>query len=395
MPQTPKMTLGKEMRYLLLVLVSMSLLLGGCGTINAERESYMKDSVYEKRRYFGDAVSSPEFSRYEMGLGYEVSDGKLLVRIDPQEIYTQSKELFVVKNAVSYERYGPIRYSPPTCIFSVVTVFNVLFAMIDDNYAESLKKSCYKVYEWDKREKELPPESAGIKTVELVKRDYRDADGRITFFLEADGKRVNQTNLTGFRESNRSGSYEWVVNNWFDFSRLNQGDDLDVIIANQRNKENFILLKKVSISDEDSENLIFQHKFDAVVSFMAACEYCNYQLKALSRLEVAEFDHLGVDYYYYAWKSDRYFVKGRNGEKVDSLDIGRIASCLNERFSYGAARVKDFFGKTESGHRSDFRLIEDIYEPERSKMRTPGPDIDDIRHCASAEYVNADFYYAD
>lgn len=383
------------MRYLLLVLAGLSSLLGGCGTINAERESYMKDSVYEARRYYGDAVSSPAFSRYEMALDYEVSDGNLLVNIDPQEIYTQSKELFVVKKEVSYQRYGPIRYSPPACVISVVTVFNVLFAMIDDDYADSLKKSCYKVYEWSKTEKELPPELAGIQSVELIKRDYRDRDGRLTFFLEADGERINQANLTGFRGNSRSGAYQWEVNNWFDFSRLNQGDDLDIVITNRRNKDRFTLVRKVSISDQDAENLVFQHKFDGVVSFMAACEQCNYQLRQLSPLEVAEFDHLGVDYYYYAWKTYRYFVKGRGGKKVNSLDMGRIASCLEDRFRYGDIYVKDFFGKTESGHRNSLAMVEDIYAPERSKMRTTGPDIDDIRDCARAKRVEADFFHAD
>ena len=146
-----KVVIGGKVKIHYFVCVLWGLALVGCGTINADRESYMKDAVYEKERYFGDAVSEPAFSHYELRGKYEVDEEKLNIHIDPVEIYAQEKEELVVRRKVSYERYGPYGYSPGMCVFKVVMVFDVLFSMIDDDYAEDLQETCYKVYEW-KRE---------------------------------------------------------------------------------------------------------------------------------------------------------------------------------------------------------------------------------------------------
>ena len=130
-----KVVIGGKVKIHYFVCVLWGLALVGCGTINADRESYMKDAVYEKERYFGDAVSEPAFSHYELRGKYEVDEEKLNIHIDPVEIYAQEKEELVVRRKVSYERYGPYGYSPGMCVFKVVMVFDVLFSMIDDDYA--------------------------------------------------------------------------------------------------------------------------------------------------------------------------------------------------------------------------------------------------------------------
>jgi hypothetical protein len=279
--------------------VLWGLALVGCGTINADRESYMKDAVYEKERYFGDAVSEPAFSRYELRGKYEVDEGNLNIHIDPVEIYTQEKEEFVVRRKVSYERYGPYGYSPGMCVFKVVMVFDVLFSMIDDDYAEDLQETCYKVYEWKREEQEQPPEKTGVKTVELLARNYQDSSGSLVFQLRADGKRVNKVNLTGFRGKERRGPYSWTVNSWYDFSRLEDDDSLEIEIINRRGK--VALDKTLAIAKEDAESVIFKSKYDGIFPLYYTCRLCNANLT----------DNFYTDARRIIWYSNVYLYKGK------------------------------------------------------------------------------------
>ncbi|WP_157755417.1 hypothetical protein [Marinobacter salinus] len=323
----------------------------------------MKDKVYVKSHYFGDAISEPEFSHYELRADYEVSDEKLMVSVDPVEIYTQKKERFAIKKEVSYKRYGPIRYSPTRCVISVVGVFPVLFAMIDNGYADSFKKACNKVYEWHREEKELPPEKAGVKAVNLELRDYLDSDGKLNFQLRADGKLVNGVLLTGFKGGDRRGPYSWEINNWYDFSQLDNDDSLDVRIVNVR--EGKSLIRDLSIKSEDAENLIYKSKYDGIFHLYYYCRLCNANLT----------DNLYTDQEVLIWKTRNFLYKGDN-----SLDW--VASCIEDRFDHlrhGNVLVREEGTPKQISYVNSF--IYDDYVWVRG-VKPPGkPSTDDIRSC--------------
>lgn len=356
------------MKYRLMIVSVFLSLLSGCGTINAERESYMVDKVYEKTRYFGDAVSSPEFSHYELRASYKTSDGKLLLNVDPVEINTQKKELYVINNEVSYQRYGPHRYNPALCVFQVVTVFNVLFSIIDDDYADNLKKNCYKVYSWKKNEEELPPEKAGVKAVETVGRNYHDTGGYLKFELFADGKKVNSMNLAGFKGDARSGAYTYTVNDWYDFSRLDENDSLKIKISNVRGST--YITKNLPIRKEDAELLVFKGKYDGAFRLTYTCTKCNANLT----------DNFYTDQEVFIWATGIYSYKGSG-----SLDY--VSSCIEKRFDnlrHGHVWVEE--ASTPS------QLLKEISMLSGSRVlirgaarRPPKPDIDDIRSCIREE----------
>jgi len=357
-----KAVIGGKVKIHYFVCVLWGLALVGCGTINADRESYMKDAVYEKERYFGDAVSEPAFSRYELRGKYEVDEEKLNIHIDPVEIYTQEKEEFVVRRKVSYERYGPYGYSPGMCVFKVVMVFDVLFSMIDDDNAEDLQETCDKGYEWKREEQEQPPEKTGVKTVELLARNYQDSSGSLVFQLRADGKRVNKVNLTGFRGKERRGPYSWTVNSWYDFSRLEDDDSLAIEIINRRGK--VALDKTLAIAKEDAESVIFKSKYDGIFQLYYTCRLCNANLT----------DNFYTDARRIIWYSNVYLYKGKG-----SLDF--VASCIEDRFDrlrHGDVRVMR--ANTPKG-RNVWPDIYSSYGTVRGVKAPDEPTVDDLQSC--------------
>lgn len=357
-----KVVIGGKVKIHCFVCVLWGLELVGCGTINADRKGYMQDHTYEKNRYVGDAVSPEKFSNFELRADYTVSAGKLKLNVDPVEIYTQQKELYVVRNEVSYQRHGPYHYSPTRCVLSVVTVFNVLFAMIDQGYADDLEKLCYKVYEWKREEKELPPEKTGVKTVEVLARNYQDSNGTLGFRLRAGGKLVNKTNLTGFRGEDRHGPYSWTVNSWYDFSRLEDDDSLEIEIINRRGK--VALDKTLAIAKEDAESVIFKSKYDGIFQLYYTCRLCNANLT----------DNFYTDARRIIWYSNVYLYKGKG-----SLDF--VASCIEDRFDrlrHGDVRVMR--ANTPKGR----NIWPDIYSSygKVRGVKVPGePTVDDIQSC--------------
>lgn len=335
----------------------------------------MKDSVYEKERYLGEAVSDPEFLRYELRGKYDVSKGKLDVYVDPVEVYSQEKKQFVVRKKVTYKRYGPYRYSPARCVFGTLTVFPVLFATFDDDYAESLQKTCYKVYEWKRDDKDLPAELAGTKTVELVKRNYTDSQGSLYFYLYADGKQVDRRRLSGFKGEDRNGAYIWSVNNWFDFSQLDDDATLKVAVKNTRKSK--VLMNTMGLSSEEAEALVFKGKYDGVVQYYYVCTKCNADLK--------------TNYYSDAqrivWFSGRYKYRADASWAVD-----KVASCLGERFDTtgknGYVRVSN--SPTPAGAQN-WHLLYQAYGSVRTGRKIRDPNLSDLQACARSERVDITF----
>lgn len=354
---------GVAVKVISTILVFWLCLLSGCGTVNAERKSYMQDRVYEKNRYHGDATSPARFSHYGLNLDHEVSNGKLKIEVDPYEVYEQEKELYVVKVEETYRRIGPIRYSPPRCVFGVVTVFPVLFASFDRDYADSLKKSCYKVYEWDEVKKELPAEMSGVETVNFQRRNYRDSDGVLLFHMMANGNVVSKMGLTGFNDAERSGSYSWTVNDWYDFSSIEKGEDLSVSVLNKRN--NIYLAEKFDISKEDEETLVYRSKYDGAFRLRYTCRLCNANLT----------DNFYTDQEVMIWRTNVFNYKGRS-----SLEF--IASCIEKRFDHlrhGDVSVED--ADSPDDVYKDYQYLSDYYVMVRGARTPREPDIDDIRSC--------------
>ncbi len=350
------------MRVAFLV-IAIGFLLSGCGTINAGRPSYMTDRVYEKSRYYGDATSPAKFSHYDMNVSYEISDGDLEVKVDPFEVYTQEKALYAVKVEESYERRGPIRYSPPLCVFSVVTVFPVLFATFDRQIADDLQERCYKVYEWDKKTKPLPDESLGVQTVKFKGRNYRDAEGSLIFHMIVNGKTVSKMGLTGFKGAERKGPYSWTVNDWVDFSGIDEGDALSGSVLNIRN--GVYLGKGFKIGKEETETLVYRSKYDGAFRLRYTCRLCNANLT----------DNFYTDQEVIIWRTNIFNYKGRG-----SLDF--VASCIEKRFDHlrhGDVRVEDADSPDEVY--KDYQYLSDHYVMVRGARTPREPDIDDIRSC--------------
>ncbi|WP_150112580.1 hypothetical protein [Marinobacter nitratireducens] len=351
------------MKYLLVVTLLSITFLSGCGTYNAKRESYMQDKVYVTKHYFGDAVSEPKFSHYELRADYKVSDDELKVSVDPIEIYTQRKERFAIKKAVSYKRYGPIRYSPTRCVIGVIGVFPVVFALIDNDYADSFKKACNKVYTWEREEKELPPEKAGVEAVSLERRDYRDSDGKLSLQLGVNGKIVNGVFLTGFKGGNRNDAYVWNINNWYDFSQLNNDESLSIKIINDRDGET--LVKDLSIKKNESEVLIFKSKYDGVFHLYYYCRLCNANLT----------DNFYTDQEVLIWRTRSYLYKGD-----DSLSF--VSSCIEDRFDHlrhGNVLVRKASTPKKLMELNSFMY--DRYVPVRGVKSPDEPTPDQIRSC--------------
>jgi len=349
--------------------------LSGCGTINENRESYMKDSVYEKERYLGDAVSDPKFLRYELRGNYVVSEGDLDIYVDPVEVYAQEKEQFVVRKQVSYKRYGPYRYSPARCLFGTLTVFPALFATFDDGLKKDFKKTCYKVYEWEREEKELPAELAGTKTVELVKRNYTDSQGALYFQLFADGRSVDRRRLTGFKGGNRNGAYVWKVNNWFDFSRLGVDSTLKVELKNNRKSK--LLRKSMTLTSEEAEALVFKGQYDGVVQYYYVCTKCNADLKKNYYSDTQRI----------VWYSGKYKYKADSG-----MAIHHVATCLDERFDTTGSNghVKTRYSSTPAESKN-WHLLYQAYGRVRPTKRIRDPNLSDLRACARSKGVNVTF----
>lgn len=354
---------GSGLKVLAAILVMGTGLLSGCGTVNAERESYMQDRVYEKKRYHGAATSPAKFSHYGLNLDHEVSNGKLKVKVDPYEVYEQEKELYVVKVEQTYKRRGPIRYNPPMCVFSVLTVFPVLFASFDRQYANDMQKLCYKVYVWDEEKKELPAEKIGVEKVSSVGRGYRDADGYLSFQLKANEETINKVTLTGFNGRERNGAYSWTVNDWFNFSSIEEGRDLSVSVINKRN--NVYLVEKSNVSREDAETLLYRSKYDGAFRLRYTCRLCNANLT----------DNFYTDQEVIIWRTGIYQYKGNS-----SLDF--IASCIEKRFDHlrhgdiwvEEASTPERLYKEYSGMTGHYVMVRGARTPRK-------PDADDVRSC--------------
>lgn len=350
--------------------------LSGCGTINAERKAYMTDSVYEKERYLGGDVSEPRFSHYDLRGKYDVSKGSLKVYVDPLEVYTQEKEQFVVRQEVTYKRYGPYGYSPVGCAFGVVTVFPLLFAIFDDSYARNLKKSCYKVYEWRKKNNDLPAERLGTEEVEIVERNYTDSQVGLYLQIYANGKQVNRQGLSGFSGKERRGAYVWTVNDWFDFSRLDSGAKLRVDITNIRGSKT--LSKSMVLTNEESEALVFNGKYDGLVQYYYVCSKCNADLQ--------------TNYYSDAqrivWFSGMYKFKADRGS-----DLDRVASCLGERFNTTGSNgyVTLMRANTPAEAAREWPMAYQAYGRVQPNGRIDKPGIEDLQACARSKRLQVTF----
>ena len=89
-------------------------------------------------------------------------------------------------------------------------------------------------------------------------------------------KAVNKVNLTGFRGEERRGPYSWTVNSWYDFSRLEDDDFLEIEIINRRGK--VALDKTLAIAKEDAESVSFKSKYDGIFQLYYTCRLCNANL---------------------------------------------------------------------------------------------------------------------
>ena len=113
--------------------------------------------------------------------------------------------------------------------------------------------------------------------MEIVERNYTDSQGGLYLKIYADGKQVNRQGLSGFSGKEMRVAYVWTVNDWFDFSRLDSGAKLRVDITNIRGSKT--LSKSMVLTNEESEALVFNGKYDGLVQYYYVCSKCNADLQ--------------------------------------------------------------------------------------------------------------------
>lgn len=350
-------------------------LIGGCASINYDRPSYAVDTVVTKGHYLGDPTSEPVFKEYDLYVDYSFEGEDINIQVDPVEIYTQSKSRFVEKEEVYYKRIGPYGYSPPRCFISVVTVFNVLFATFDKGIARDLKKMCNKVYEWERYTRDVDDERLEDKAVTLVGRNYIDSEGAVDFLMRANGNVINHSRLTGFSETNRKGAYSWSINEWYDFSRVDDDASISIELKNKRKRG--VVSKTITLSDEDAEAIIFQSKYDGLVQYYYVCSKCNADLSSNYYSDTQRI----------VWFSNKYKYKSGGG-----LDLDRVASCLSDRFdtTKGNGFVRTMRASTPEGARRWHKTYQ-AYGQVRTSRGVREPKLADLQSCVRAKNLDIEF----
>lgn len=369
-----------QYRPCIIMLFIFVLGLAGCTT----RGQYYPEKVYYDGHYteYSEPESDKIFDRYDLSVSYKVKDDELWLYVDPVEVYHQ--------NFAQYA-YGKRRYSKknyvdpdlPSCISFTILVIPILIA--NDEW----RRECFGMYFWDENTESLGKEKVGtVSDNNILERRYRDQDGNVRLEVFADGKRIRSSNLIGFKGSQK-GALAYKLD-WIDYGKLDENSDLTLKMTN--NRAGKTLVKKLSVSRDDTEFLVFKSKYDGAAAFMYVCEKCDVNMKYLKY----------YDYKHKIWVTNVYSYKGGD-------EPSRIEVCLQKRFGrkgrgYGHTYVKTVERSTRS---STSRLLSDYidyYKPDLEYLEHDGwvsgsvskrfrePRVDDLNACSKAKGLDLVFY---